>query len=132
MQVWGKFQVLQNCCYCCFQHQPKFNFSSVTNCSGSVGISGVRFLSHLAHTSPATSLCPTPVLGFVTQHCPKMVPTGHGHPETQLSTFPFSGIYSKSTEFLLEVETALTVAFGFPATSSRQHGYSGSRSQLIH
>lgn len=100
VQVWGKFQVLQNCCYCCFQRQPKLNFSSVTNCSGSVSVSGVGKVlpsgTHQSSKKPESYTSP----GLSHTILPKMVPAGHGHPETQPAQSHSQESTAKSTEFL--------------------------------
>lgn len=49
----GQFQLLQKCHCCYFQHLPKFNFSSVTSSSGSVGSSGVAVLLSPIWDTPA-------------------------------------------------------------------------------
>lgn len=94
VQVWGKFQVLQNCCYCCFQRQPKLNFSSVTNCSGSVSVSGVGKVlpsgTHQSSKKPESYTSPG-----LSHNTAQDGPCWPWTPRNTASTIPFSGINSK-------------------------------------
>lgn len=135
----GQFQLLQKCHCCYFQHLPKSNFSSVTSSSGSVGSSGV-----------GTAVLLSPIWDTLAQH-PLRSP-GLPHPALLRGAphlLQTAQKIAKQDPFLLKIlkdpfllskrplsstgmEMAPTVAFGFAATSSRQHRSSGSSSQLIH